>query len=820
MYSTQIFSLAVLLSSLFVYNQVGLIDEAALDHLSLITEMTKHIHGRASKENDSVSELGEFSPVFTLLLRDFYLDLKEKNAKITPRDYLEVSLRPVMGDGKDIAAKNQIRESIRAFFPNRECFALVRPLNDENELQHLDQVSLDKFRPEFLSGLDAFTKFVCERTRPKQVGSTVMTGPFLAGITKSFLDALNNGATSTVSSSWQYSKAAFMEADLQCSNAIQLMENKLQGACLVADARIENVAMVLGSLVSEYDTSVHGPMKWQKLSFFLQKSLQGPIIHHAKKLIDEVSSENSSLMLKCQSLEDKIELLHKQLQANEKLKAECQKCYENAIIDFQKLSDQYKSRIMDLESKCSLLEERFSGSLEMLDSAKQASFEWERKYEDTLTEERTAVNLRDIDKMAVCKSGISEAAKESRLAWKEADEWKEKYDVAFNEAKAAMEKAAQEAMLRQEDLRARFIKILAEKEEEIKNKVAKLEEADQRLTTLTLDLKAAETKIGNYKLELSDLKLQMKELSEKYEFVKSSAQSMEREAQTLMEDRTQLEKKYLSELKRFEEAEKKCKVAEEEVKVANEFTETEQSEVVSIQNEKFTIDRLALTKSADSHIEILERSKMDLAGEVERSTASEGYAMSKVALLEAMVRERDQEIELLKKKSEQYVTSVQILEGRLDSRHVVQAEANRIEKQPSLQLDLMQERLNLQQDLTPDDSIDSAMDSGLKTYSGRKRSRLDTPDVSFNEEIASGTKKSRSALALQKCTATEAESVFKANEEDSEYLKAASASCTKLTVAKLRQELIEHGFGDELQKLRYPKKKDVLALYKKLILKL
>lgn len=36
-YSTQIFSLAVLLSSLFVFNQMGGIDEAALDRLSLVT---------------------------------------------------------------------------------------------------------------------------------------------------------------------------------------------------------------------------------------------------------------------------------------------------------------------------------------------------------------------------------------------------------------------------------------------------------------------------------------------------------------------------------------------------------------------------------------------------------------------------------------------------------------------------------------------------------------------------------------------------------------------------------------------------------------
>ena len=46
-YSVQIFSLAVLLSSLFVYNQMGGIDEAAVDRLSLVTQMTKHIRVRA-----------------------------------------------------------------------------------------------------------------------------------------------------------------------------------------------------------------------------------------------------------------------------------------------------------------------------------------------------------------------------------------------------------------------------------------------------------------------------------------------------------------------------------------------------------------------------------------------------------------------------------------------------------------------------------------------------------------------------------------------------------------------------------------------------
>lgn len=69
---------------------------------------------------------------------------------------------------------------------------------------------MDRLRPEFKSGLDELTRFVFERTRPKQVGATVMTGPIFAGITQSFLDALNNGAVPTITSSWQVSSLSNM----------------------------------------------------------------------------------------------------------------------------------------------------------------------------------------------------------------------------------------------------------------------------------------------------------------------------------------------------------------------------------------------------------------------------------------------------------------------------------------------------------------------------------------------------------------------------------------------------------------------------------
>jgi hypothetical protein len=49
----------------------------------------------------------------------------EDGADITAKDYLELALKPVKGAHGAAVAKNQIRESIRDLFPERDCCALV-----------------------------------------------------------------------------------------------------------------------------------------------------------------------------------------------------------------------------------------------------------------------------------------------------------------------------------------------------------------------------------------------------------------------------------------------------------------------------------------------------------------------------------------------------------------------------------------------------------------------------------------------------------------------------------------------------------------------
>ena len=223
-YSTQIFSLAVLLSSLFVYNQMGGIDEAALDRLSLVTEMTKHIRVRAggesggSQTSDSSDALARFAPSFVWLLRDFYLDLEDGDAAITPAQYLESALRNVPNTTPSAEAKNQIRDSIRGLFPERECFPLVRPVNDEASLRRLDRVPSERLRPEFRDGLSALVNMLHARCRPKTVGSDVLNGAALAGMAETYVAAINGGAVPTIATAWQ------SVAEAECRAAAEAAE--------------------------------------------------------------------------------------------------------------------------------------------------------------------------------------------------------------------------------------------------------------------------------------------------------------------------------------------------------------------------------------------------------------------------------------------------------------------------------------------------------------------------------------------------------------------------------------------------------------------
>ena len=75
-HDSKIFLIAILISSLFIFNSFGTIDENAISSLSFVLNLSKTIKLRNNSSTYNESELAEYFPTLFWLLRDFSLKLE------------------------------------------------------------------------------------------------------------------------------------------------------------------------------------------------------------------------------------------------------------------------------------------------------------------------------------------------------------------------------------------------------------------------------------------------------------------------------------------------------------------------------------------------------------------------------------------------------------------------------------------------------------------------------------------------------------------------------------------------------------------------
>lgn len=144
-HDSRIFLFSLLLSSFFIYNSIGSIDENALNTLNLIINLAKDIQTKTNNRgSDDVSNF----PAFLWVVRDFTLMLQDKNGnKINSKEYLENALELQKGSSDAIENKNKLRRHIKHFFVERDCQLMVRPTEREKDLQRLDEIDNSQLRP-------------------------------------------------------------------------------------------------------------------------------------------------------------------------------------------------------------------------------------------------------------------------------------------------------------------------------------------------------------------------------------------------------------------------------------------------------------------------------------------------------------------------------------------------------------------------------------------------------------------------------------------------------------------------------------------------
>ena len=214
-HDNKIFSLAILLSTCFIYNSTGSIDENAIQSLNLVLNLSDNIYQQSSNGKMDTREL----PSFYWVVRDFSLQLIDQGGnQITSKEYLENSLALQKGNGKDVEEKNKIRKFITECFTVRDCFTMIRPTGVDQQLQELDRVPFEELRPEFVEQVMTLRKKILGRLQPKKLRNNVLDGESYFSVIHTYVEAINNGAVPNIQSAWEYiclerNQKLFLEAE-------------------------------------------------------------------------------------------------------------------------------------------------------------------------------------------------------------------------------------------------------------------------------------------------------------------------------------------------------------------------------------------------------------------------------------------------------------------------------------------------------------------------------------------------------------------------------------------------------------------------------
>ena len=202
-----IFALAILMSSLFIFNSVGCIDEQSINQLSLTTTLSNNIAIASNKSAGKNEEYGlsYFTPKFIWLLRDFTLEIQDQQGKnINSNQYLENALIDEKTNYKNSESNKKIRRALLNFFKDRECFTMVRPVAEESELKKLNTIPKNKLRKEFLLELKSLKERIFTKCIPKQLNGVNLNARMFCSMIRNFVEAINKGGIPNIASAWDF----------------------------------------------------------------------------------------------------------------------------------------------------------------------------------------------------------------------------------------------------------------------------------------------------------------------------------------------------------------------------------------------------------------------------------------------------------------------------------------------------------------------------------------------------------------------------------------------------------------------------------------
>ncbi|XP_072889487.1 guanylate-binding protein 1-like [Hemitrygon akajei] len=196
-----IYTLAILLSSVLIYNGKNQIDQQSLQDLHFVTEQSKLIQMKSQPDDCDSWDFVRFFPEFVWLIRDFTLELEIDGKPVTPNEYLEHNLQLKDSEINEQDKKyNELRRCIRDNFPSRCCFAFRTPTlwKKLKQLQELEDKDLDE---DFVTERQKLINYIHTHKKVKRVvGGQLVTGRRFVELTKMYVDMIADGVLPCVES--------------------------------------------------------------------------------------------------------------------------------------------------------------------------------------------------------------------------------------------------------------------------------------------------------------------------------------------------------------------------------------------------------------------------------------------------------------------------------------------------------------------------------------------------------------------------------------------------------------------------------------------
>jgi len=176
--------------------------------------------------------------------------------------------------------KNKIRRLIKSYFKDRDCFTMVRPLTNENQLQSLEDLPPEKLRHEFLEQIIGLRKKVLGRVKIKTLNGKPLNSDMYLNLIKGLIGALNSGNVPNIENTWLSmckveSYKAFEEAE-------QMYENLLKEKLENTDDSLEDIhkeakemainlfnKKALGDIAQDYLKQLKGKIK-EKYNYYIK----------------------------------------------------------------------------------------------------------------------------------------------------------------------------------------------------------------------------------------------------------------------------------------------------------------------------------------------------------------------------------------------------------------------------------------------------------------------------------------------------------------------------------------------------------------------